>query len=108
MEHPHEMTTLSEAMNSMRNKGYVNDFDVYEEGLIVKKNNKKYSPENVIIKKVFRFEGDSNPDDMSILYAIESNDGDKGLLVDAYGLYANNELDGLTVAKILKKIKIEE
>jgi hypothetical protein len=32
----------------------------------------------------------SNPDDNSVLFAIESNDGLKGTLLDAYGVYAEN------------------
>ena len=37
---------------------------------------------------MYRFEGDSSPDDNSVLYAIESKGGIKGVLVDAYGTYA--------------------
>jgi hypothetical protein len=39
---------------------------------------------------MYRFEGDSNPDDSSIVYAISSNTGLKGTLVDAYGAYSEN------------------
>jgi hypothetical protein len=39
----------------------------------------------------YRFEGISNPDDMSILYAIETSDGRRGTLVDAYGFYSDDE-----------------
>ena len=45
-----------------------------------------------------RFEGMSNPDDNSIVFAISSNDGIKGTLVDAYGMYA----DSLTESMIKK------
>jgi hypothetical protein len=36
-----------------------------------------------------RFEGMSDPDDSSVVYALEASNGLKGLLVDAYGAYAN-------------------
>ena len=42
-----------------------------------------------MITAVYRFEGMSDPDDNVVLYAIESNTGVKGLLVDAYGAYAD-------------------
>ncbi len=42
------------------------------------------------VVEFYRFEGASNPDDNSILYAIETSDGLKGLLVDAYGAYSGN------------------
>ena len=35
----------------------------------------------------FRFEGESDPDDNAILYVIETTDGLKGTLIDAYGVY---------------------
>ena len=34
----------------------------------------------------------SDPDDSSVLYALEGPDGAKGLLVDAYGAYADASL----------------
>ena len=42
-----------------------------------------------ILKIFFRFEGDSDPADNSILYVVETNDGTKGTLIDAYGPYAD-------------------
>ena len=49
------------------------------------------APDEVVAVNFFRFEGPSNPDDMSILYAIETTDGRKGTLVDAYGIYADEK-----------------
>mgnify|MGYP005867477985 FL=1 len=39
--------------------------------------------------EVHRFEGMTSPDDSSILFAISSTSGVKGVLVDAYGVYAD-------------------
>ena len=50
---------------------------------------------------VHRFEGESDPDDMSVVYAIESQDGTRGVLVDAFGTYADPH-----VAEILKQVPI--
>jgi hypothetical protein len=49
--------------------------------------------------KHYRFEGISNPDDNEILYAIETDDGVKGTLVDAYGMYADSN-----VASFMEKL----
>lgn len=59
-------------------------------------------PEDFKVDKTFRFEGMSSTDDNSILYAISSKDGIKGLLVDAYGVYAENISE-----EMRKKIKIK-
>lgn len=42
----------------------------------------------------YRFEGASDPDDMSVVHAIEIDGGPKGIIADAYGLYANPNLGG--------------
>ncbi|MEO8398391.1 MAG: hypothetical protein ABI550_01110 [Ignavibacteriaceae bacterium] len=107
MKTPNEMTTLSEAMNKMRDKGFDQDFEMTTQGFINAKSRMKYQPNNLIIKKIFRFEGDSNPDDMAILYAIEAADGIKGLLVDAFGTYADDGSD-YKLAEFLQKVKVEE
>jgi hypothetical protein len=41
-----------------------------------------FGPDDFNVRKIFRFEGMSNPSDSSILYAIETLTGVKGLLVD--------------------------
>jgi len=51
----------------------------------------------------YRFEGASDPDDMSVVYAFESHDGSRGIIADAFGLYANPDLGGF-----LEKVKIRE
>jgi hypothetical protein len=52
-----------------------------------------------------RFEGASDPADNTILYVIETNDGIKGTLVDAYGSYADPKVTTFMeeVAEINKK-----
>jgi hypothetical protein len=46
-------------------------------------------PRDVVIREVHRFEGVSDPDDMEVVYAIESASGVRGTLVDAFGVYAD-------------------
>lgn len=53
--------------------------------------------------KHYRFEGISDPDDMSVVYAIESGDGTRGIIGDAFGVYANPELGGF-----LNNVAIQE
>ena len=43
-----------------------------------------------MIDKYYRFEGMSDPGDNSIVYAISAVTGEKGVLVDAYGMYSEN------------------
>ena len=89
MKTPHEMKTLSECMNALQEDGYKENFIAKESGLFAPESKKTYSPEQVSITNFYRFEGNSDPADNSILYAIETNDGVKGVLTDSYGPSAN-------------------
>lgn len=88
-------TTLSEAINDLQKDGYTEDFNLCDEGIENKSKKKKHYPEELNVVKYYRFEGKSNPDDNSVLYVIETADGDKGLLVDAYGVYSGNIPEGM-------------
>lgn len=81
--------TLSETMNELRKEGYVEDFNLQQNCLECRNGQFKVFADDFKIDKFFRFEGESNPSDQSILYAISSNKEDlKGLLVNAYGIYS--------------------
>lgn len=85
------MTDMERCLNKLEEKGYKDQFRVEKKRLIsLNSEAKKYKPEDVKAVNFFRFEGISNPDDMSILYAIETCDGHKGTLIDAYGIYADD------------------
>lgn len=94
--------TLSEAMNALKAEGYILDFNIAFDNLLCRDNGVCLNPSQFEIVKYFRFEGNSNPDDSSILYAIESNDGTmKGILVNAYGIYSDPASDAM-----LKKLSV--
>lgn len=79
---------LVEALNDLKTRGYENDFNIKPFCLECTSLQLQLHPEDFEIKEVYRFEGMSNPSDNSVLYAIESKKGIKGVLVDAYGAYA--------------------
>ena len=86
------MTDLQKCLNKLEQKGYIDQFKV-EKGKLQSLSDakKKYKAKEVKAANFYRFEGDSNPDDMSILYAIETSDGRKGTLIDAYGNYSDDD-----------------
>ncbi len=99
----HTMDTLSETMNALKNKGYTTDFNLKNDHLVCAKCNEEVHiyPHEFEIEDTFRFEGESNPDDSSILYAIKSDKYNlKGVLVNAYGVYADD-----MVSEMAKKFK---
>jgi len=95
MQDKEEMTTLVTVEKKLNSQGYTKDFSVKDGRLTTMDSESAttYSPEETTIVDYFRFEGESNPDDMSILYAIETTDGTKGTISSAYGVYANEDVD---------------
>jgi hypothetical protein len=53
--------------------------------------------------KIYRFEGESNPDDSAVVYAIETIDGIKGTLTDAFGIYSDPE-----IAQQIRRVKVDK
>jgi len=88
-----DMKTLASCLNKIVKDGYGENFKVTDEGLQSLETEKIYKPEQVHIVNFFRFEGASDPSDSAILYVIETTDGAKGSLTDAYGMYADPEID---------------
>lgn len=78
--------TMSEAVNGLRQRGYAMDFNLQENCLIC--NQDRLDVQDFEITEVYRFEGVSDPADSGVVYAIEGSKGQKGVLVTAYGMYA--------------------
>lgn len=88
-------SSLSVAIEDLQKKGYSVDFNLVEDGLESKGLKKKWKAGDCEVVKYFRFEGMTDPGDSSILYLIETNDNQKGLLVDNYsaaGTYISEEM----------------
>ncbi|MBS1615343.1 MAG: hypothetical protein JST06_04410 [Bacteroidetes bacterium] len=86
-----QMNSLSMVMGKAVKNGYRESFKVGAEGLIPQSNpSQHYDPLQIQVVNFYRFEGESDPGDECILYQIETSDGLKGLLVDAYGPYADD------------------
>jgi hypothetical protein len=102
---PGEMTTVSSVLEKLRIKKRDNEFRMTEEGFGTG-NGKFYTPDQLTIIKTYRFEGDSDPSDSSIIYLIEADNGLIGYSLDAYGAYSNHEDDGYD--DFIRKIAMEE
>lgn len=81
-----DFETLSEAINGLKKEGYEHNFNLIDEYLELKSQKERYTANEFDVDKVYRFEGMSNPDDNSILYAITTSKGRKGILTDGYGV----------------------
>jgi hypothetical protein len=87
-----DLKTLVSCLNVLYGDGFTDDYKMTDQGLKSLKRERVYKPEEVKVLNYYRFEGISDPADNSILYAIETSDGGRGTLVDAYGPYADTKI----------------
>ena len=101
-EKNNQYDTLSEAVKALRKRGYDQDFEFRPEAIECKDLDEVYAPKAFDIDEFHRFEGMSNPGDSSIIYAISTESGVKGILIDAYGAYSSPLKDVM-----IKKFQID-
>lgn len=95
--------TVSETINELAKRGYTTDFKLLaeEECLYCNKSETQLSPEEFEIDEIHRFEGESDPGDEMIVFAISSVKHDiKGIIVNAYGTYSDP-----STSKIIARLK---
>ena len=95
------METLSSAVEQLVAEGFTANFGVVGGRLRAYDTGRTFAAHEVVIREYERFEGVSDPDDMAIVYAIESLDGTRGLLTDAFGVYSSP-----TVSAFLQHVPI--
>jgi hypothetical protein len=76
-------TTLSQKINELKDQGYTLDFNIESDRISEHKDKTAYKPNE------FKVDG------ISILYAITTSDGKKGVLVDGYGVSGGQISDEL-------------
>ena len=97
------MNNEENLMKKLEQHGYSEQFKVQKDRLVSLTSGKKYKSGDVKAVNFYRFEGISDPDDMSILYAIETCDGAMGTLTDAYGRYSDED-----TGSFMKQVEIEK
>ncbi len=94
--------SILEALADLSKKGYNQNFSLTPNGLFCPITSQTFSAVDLSIIEFHRFEGNSDMEDMAILYVIEASVECKGVLIDAFGTYANSEL-----GEFLKQIQMK-
>src|SRR5450432_2618211 len=82
--------TVVAALNGLKKRGYTTDFNLAFDKLICHETKICLDPDEFEITEVYRFEGETNPSDEAVVYAVESKSKNmKGVMVNAYGVYAD-------------------
>lgn len=95
MKNRYHYASVSKALEELKEKGFTVDFNLQEDIII-------QNPEHFEIIHIYRYEGDSNPDDSAVVYGIKSTKGDKGVFVAGYS--ANSESHA---AQVLRELSIK-
>jgi hypothetical protein len=86
---PVDLSHEEPAIAALQRRGFVEDFVVRRGRVRVAGTHRSFEAADLRIRDYYRFEGMSDPDDMSVIYAMEARDGTRGTLTDAYGAYAD-------------------
>lgn len=95
MKPTYHYSTVIEALEELNKKGFTNDFNLQDKNI-------KKNPHHYEIEHVYRYEGDTDPDEEAVVYGITSNSGERGVYVA--GFSANSESQA---ASVLAKLCIE-
>jgi len=96
-------TTLAGAVEDLTRRGFTERFRAVGGHLRALGTGETFETRQLRIREFHRFEGVSDPDDMAIVYALESTSGLRGTMADAYGVYADP-----AVSAALEDVPIEE
>lgn len=95
-----QYTTLSEAVEQLKKRGFSHNLSINDEGELIEAGKESFNPSEVKLVEFHRFEGTSDPADMSIVYALETSSGLKGTVVDTYGAEGSE-----TVSNFMDKVE---
>jgi hypothetical protein len=95
--------TVTEAVQGLKKRGYSIDFNLDEDSLICPVTPLTLKPAEFEITEFYRFEGESDPADEAVVYAIESRGGQQGLLVTGFGISAEGVAEELIEKLSMKR-----
>lgn len=93
-DHKHNLKPIQGVLSDLREQGYSTDFRFAKNKLIpFQYPTRSYSSSQITTIDTYRFEGDTDPGDSSIMYVIETDDGLKGTIINSYNAEADINLD---------------
>ncbi|HNP32314.1 MAG TPA: hypothetical protein PKN96_03385 [Flavobacterium sp.] len=95
MKNRYHYASVLKALEELKAMDFVVDYNLQEEAIM-------RNPNNYTILHIYRYEGDSNPDDEAIVYGIKSHTGEKGVFVAGFSPNSESE-----AAKVLYELTIK-
>ena len=97
----HTYDTVTQAVQGLKQRGYSIDFNIEDNCIVCHQTPLKLKPDEFEITEVHRYEGNSDPGDEAVVYAIESKHGQKGILVNGFGVSTDPTSD-----EIISKLNV--
>lgn len=94
MKNRYHYASVLKALEELKTMGFTVDFNLLEEDIM-------NHPNHYEILHIYRYEGESNPDDEAIVYGIQTNAGEKGVFVAGFSPNSESE-----AAKVLNELSI--
>jgi len=95
MKNRYHYASVLKALEELKAMGFTVDFNLQEEVIT-------NHPTHYEILHIYRYEGDTSPDEEAVVYGIKSNRGEKGVFVA--GFSANSESEA---SKVLHELSIK-
>jgi hypothetical protein len=96
--------TVVAAIDGLKARGYTTNFNIAFDKIMCSETKACLNPNEFKIVEVYRFEGNSNPADEDVVYAVESMNGSmKGIITSAFGLYADS-----VSTEMIRKLSIHQ
>jgi len=87
--------TVLKALAILKEKGFTYDFNLNDSDIV-------RHPENYKIVHVYRYEGDSSPDEEATVYGVESKSGKKGVFVTGFAASSTDEATNALTNIVIK------
>lgn len=107
MKEDNNMLTVSQIINILNERGIENELRMSNENFFYIENTNViyHHPKDLEIIKIYRFEGNSDPEDSAVIYVMRDIENRKSFLLDAYGAQSNY---GEEFARFLQRIPVNE
>lgn len=95
-------STVTETVKGLEERGFTENFSVKVDHLSGSNDTVQLYPDDFDVVETYRYEGESDPGDETIICAIRTKEGANGLIVHAYGPYSE-EISPELVQKLSDK-----
>lgn len=91
----HDLSSAIQVLTHLGELGFRGDFKVQGQKLVSADASAEFTPDRLALIASYRFEGPSNPDDNTIIYALRADDGTGIVICDSFGPASSQALSKL-------------